>query len=70
MLVLKMMDATIVIGDVNGDGVVTVSDVAYLISHLLAHEEDSLDLNAADLDQNGIINISDLTALVKYILDD
>ncbi len=70
MLVLKMMDATIVIGDVNGDGVVTVSDVAYLINHLLAHEEDSLDLNTADLDQNGIINISDLTALVKFILND
>ena len=56
-------------GDVNGDGVINVSDVACLVG-LTMHAIDDDDMaSRADLNGDGVINVSDVTALVAIILD-
>ena len=53
-------------GDVNGDGVVNILDVTFLINQLLSGDANS---NAnADVDGNGLKNIADVTCLVGMLL--
>jgi hypothetical protein len=54
-------------GDVNGDGLVNITDVVRLISYLLNNNGDGMDMNGADANQDGIINISDVTVLINYV---
>ena len=58
---------TFILGDVNGDGVVNISDVTTLIQYLLS-ESFEIHLDAADFTQDGAVNISDVTALIQYLL--
>ena len=53
-------------GDVNGDGIVNISDVTALIDLLLA--DGTISNPVADCNQDGIVNISDVTALIDYLL--
>lgn len=55
-----------ILGDVDSDGRVTISDLSALIDHLLGGID--VDLNAADVDRNGKIDISDVSALIDLIL--
>lgn len=52
-------------GDVNGDGIVNVSDVNELINMILStsHKE----LSIVDVNGDGIVNVSDVTALINLI---
>ena len=52
-------------GDVNGDGIVNISDVTALIVILLSGETAP---QTADVNQDSSINISDVTALIDYLL--
>jgi hypothetical protein len=52
-------------GDVNGDGEVNISDVNSLIDIVLSGRTDN---NAADVNKDGEINISDVNALIDIIL--
>ena len=52
-------------GDVNGDGVLSITDVTALIDLLLSGEEAPA---CADVDRNGNVNISDVTALIDTLL--
>ena len=54
-------------GDVNGDGDVTIADVALLIDYLLGVPCD-IDFDAADVNQNQSITIADVTALIDILL--
>ena len=54
-----------ILGDVNGDGLVNISDVTALIDILLNDETAPA---AADFNQDGSINISDVTYLIDYLL--
>lgn len=54
------------IGDVNGDGTVNVSDVTALVNMILGVIPK--DEQRADVDGNGTVNVSDVTALVNLIL--
>ncbi len=53
-------------GDVNGDGIINVSDVTELINMILGTVPQ--DLTVGDIDKNGTINVSDVTALINIIL--
>lgn len=53
------------VGDVNGDGIVTIIDVTALIDILLSGEEAP---QTADCNNDGIVSISDVTALIDYLL--
>lgn len=66
---LELMEDDILLGDVNGDGLITIRDVTVLISYLLSHD-DSLGvvfLNA-DLNGDGILAIRDVTLLINLVL--
>ena len=52
--------------DINGDGVVNVTDVAALINYILGTAE--YDERVCDVDGSGRVNTSDVTALINYIL--
>ncbi|MDY5360830.1 MAG: dockerin type I repeat-containing protein, partial [Sodaliphilus sp.] len=53
-------------GDINGDGVVNVSDVTALINKILtlADYPDAV----CDINGDGEVNVSDVTALINMIL--
>ena len=53
-------------GDVNGDGVVNVSDVTSLINMILGTSP--VNLAVADLNNDMIVNVSDVTTLINMIL--
>lgn len=53
-----------VMGDINGDGVVNVSDVTALIDIVLNGGGDGF----ADINEDGVVNVSDVTALINVIL--
>ena len=54
-------------GDVDGDGMVTISDVTTLIDYLLS-STGTIDLGNADVDGDGGISISDVTTLIDRLL--
>ncbi len=56
------------IGDVNGDGRLSVGDVTALISSVLSDETSSLEAALVDVNGDGIINVSDVTALINRLL--
>ena len=54
-------------GDVDGDGVVNISDVTALVNYMLL-EEGGINPQAADVNGDGVVNISDVTDLINYLL--
>ena len=58
--------ASVVTGDVNGDGSTTIADVTALIDSLLSGVEVPLD--AADVNGDGSVTIADVTALIDMLL--
>ena len=54
-------------GDVNGDGVVNVTDVTALVNIILGNNTNYKTLNA-DVNLDGVVNVTDVTALVNIIL--
>lgn len=57
-----------ILGDVNGDGFVTIADVSALIDYLLGGG----DINelAADMNQDGFVTIADVSTLIDYLLEE
>ena len=55
-------------GDIDGDGVINISDVAHLINILLT-DATVEDIVAVDCDQDGKITVDDVTALINYLLN-
>ena len=60
----------VLIGDVNMDGSVTITDVTALIDYLLGGDPSLVDLLAADVNQDGNVAITDLTTLIDVLLGD
>lgn len=56
------------LGDVNGDGLVNITDVVALTNHVLGNTPEVFYEDAADVNENGEINITDVTALINIIL--
>ena len=55
-------------GDMNGDGVINITDVTMLINFLMSDSPDAGDNPAADFDQNGVVNITDVTQMINYLM--
>ena len=59
----------VMIGDVNMDGNVNVSDVLCIINHMLDSTPSVFDYAAADVNQDEAVNISDAITLINIILN-
>ena len=57
-----------ILGDLNDDGEVNISDVNVLINAIIRSTESELDRKRADLNEDGEVNISDVMFLIKIIL--
>jgi len=54
-------------GDANGDGVINVNDVVYLINYLFISGPAPDPLEAGDVNCDGTINVSDVVYLINYL---
>ncbi len=65
----------VVQGDANGDGVVSIKDVTFLIDYLLSSPAPEFNsgrdnsIAGADVNGDGLINIKDVTALIDLLLN-
>ena len=57
------------LGDVNGDGTVNVTDITDLINAVLNEDYSSIVFANADMDSNGSINVTDVTELINQVLN-
>ncbi|MBO4821235.1 MAG: starch-binding protein [Prevotella sp.] len=57
-----------ILGDVNGDGSITVTDVTLMVDYILGKQNDNFIKDNADVNIDGTITITDVTALVNIIL--
>lgn len=58
----------LIAGDVNYDGVVTISDVVDLIDYLLVGKTNEFTEMLADMDGDGVVSINDVTDLIDKLL--
>ena len=57
------------LGDANGDGILSVADVTLTVGVILGDElNDKFVFENADVDENGIISVADVTGIVNIIL--
>ena len=64
---LSQMEGDILLGDVNGDGKVSIKDVTILISYLLDDTTEIVFVNA-DVSGDGRVSIKDVTLLIQLLL--
>ncbi len=60
---------TVLLGDVNGDGTLSIKDVTELINYLLAGEQPGFNAANADVNQDGKISITDVTGVISIVLN-
>lgn len=58
----------VLLGDANGDGVISVADLSMIASYILGETASSIDLDAADVNEDGDITVADLSMLATMIL--
>ena len=54
-------------GDVDDNGVINISDVTLLITHVM-NGGGNINTDNADMDDNGTINITDVTMLITHVM--
>ena len=59
---------SVLIGDVNNDGEVSIGDVTALIDYLLGGTASNINLAAADVNSDSEVTIADVTALIDKLL--
>lgn len=57
-----------IVGDVNNDGNITMSDVVSLISHIMGTTLDGFNANAADINGDTEVKLSDVVLLIDKIM--
>ncbi len=66
-LSITVADPQIICGDVNGSGLINISDVVYLINYIFSGGPAPNPIEIGDADCSGLVNISDAVYLVNYI---
>ena len=61
-------DIDVLLGDVDHDGMVGISDVIIIIDYILGGKQGVIDMEVADVDHDGQISISDVTGITDIIL--
>lgn len=60
-------EVVLLIGDVNGDGSISIADVTALVNIVLGRTAE-FDEKVADVNGDGSVSVADVTALVNLIL--
>ncbi len=68
MVTLKKDGNTLLMGDVNLDGTVNVTDVTTLINHILGLNPSPFSMENADVNKDKIANVTDVTGIINIIL--
>ena len=68
-IIEKNMSHDAGLGDVNGDGEISISDVTLLVDYLLEQAGDNFILANADVNKDGRISVSDAVSIIKLILE-
>ena len=55
-------------GDVNGDGLVNVTDIVATVNYIMEKPSDNFNEEAADLNGDGSINVTDIVKMVSIIM--
>ena len=58
----------VMLGDVDDDGTVGISDVTWLIEYLLTDDATIINLEKADVNQDGHVDIGDVSSLIDVLL--
>ena len=61
-------DPQFILGDVNGDGVVNITDATMLIGLILDGDPLASDYPAGDMNEDGVLNVSDVNLLINQAL--
>ena len=61
-------DANIKTGDVNGDGIINVTDAICIVNHILKNKPEVFYDYAADANDDEVINITDAVTVVKLLI--
>ena len=56
-------------GDVNGDGLVNVTDIVATVNFIIEKPVDNFNKDAADLNADGVVNVTDIVMMVSIIMD-
>ncbi len=54
-------------GDANGDGIVNVGDIVFLVSYLYKNGPPPVPVSEGDVNCDGIVNVGDIVFLVSYL---
>ncbi len=65
----KFMRGKLIMGDANGDGLVTVADANAVVNNFLGTSSADIDVEAADVNEDGEITVSDANAIVNKYLE-
>ena len=65
---VKAAVSALVLGDVDGNGEINVSDIALLASYILGNDPDGFVSAAADFNADGSIDVGDISSVAAYIL--
>ena len=56
-------------GDVNGDGLVNVTDIVATVNYIMEKPSDNFNKDAADLNGDGEVNVTDIVMMVSIIMN-
>jgi hypothetical protein len=56
-------------GDVNGDGLVNVTDIVATVNFIMEKPSDGFNKDAADLNGDGLVNVTDIVMMVSIIMN-
>jgi len=62
-------DNVSLIGDVNDDGFVNVSDIVCVVNHILGKTNDVFSFDRADVNGDRKVNVSDLVCIINIVMD-
>jgi hypothetical protein len=65
--VIRTIHYPFIRGDANGDGVISVSDIVYLINYLFINGPAPVPLEAGDANCDGVVSVSDVVYLINYL---
>ena len=66
---LGEFDEPTMLGDIDGNGAVNISDVTELVTIVLNDAFDGVDMDAADINRDGTLSITDVVDLITLVLN-